>query len=204
MLSADPSWRVSPLNDGPGDSVLEFPVPGSPRRLSVAETNEAPQISQDRREGWFLKVHLGHSTEVPTGSGIGSGCGAIAVSISGAFEIFCGTGARGELCLLVMAAIAAFTTCTRGGFMPHARQGGSGVCAFAVAGSKFDGTGLENEHIGQIHVALAAGAGAADGATERKGLPCRGGGVAVALADGVSVAKLEGPRLDSECRLDGF
>lgn len=38
--------------------------------------------------------------------------------------------------------------------MPHARQGGKFVAALAVAGSKFDGTGLEKEHMGQIQVAL--------------------------------------------------
>jgi hypothetical protein len=38
--------------------------------------------------------------------------------------------------------------------MPHARQGGKFVAALAVAGSKLDGTGLENEHMGQIQVAL--------------------------------------------------
>lgn len=43
--------------------------------------------------------------------------------------------------------------------MPQARHGGIGVDAFAVAGSKFEGTGLENEHIGQTQVALANLAG---------------------------------------------
>lgn len=43
--------------------------------------------------------------------------------------------------------------------MPQARQGGRGVDAFAIAGSKLEGTGLENEHIGQTHVAFASLAG---------------------------------------------
>ena len=38
--------------------------------------------------------------------------------------------------------------------MPQARHGGSGVCALAVVASKFDGTGLEKEQIGHIHVAF--------------------------------------------------
>ena len=65
-----------------------------------------------------------------------------------------------------MAAIAALTTCTVGGLIPQARHGGIGVRE-ASAGSKLEGTGLENEHIGHTQVALAGGAGA--------GLPCRGG-----------------------------
>jgi len=68
-----------------------------------------------------------------------------------------------------MAAMAALTTCTNGGFIPQARQGGSGVFALAILGSKFDGTGFENEQIGQIHVALGSLAAAcgvgADGLT---------------------------------------
>lgn len=55
---------------------------------------------------------------------------------------------------LVAALIAAFRMVVKGGLMPHARHGGSGTAAVAVAGSKFDGTGLENEQIGQIHVTL--------------------------------------------------
>lgn len=53
-----------------------------------------------------------------------------------------------------MAAIAAFTTCANGGLIPHAKQGGKGVRALAKAGSKLEGTGFENEHIGQTQVAL--------------------------------------------------
>lgn len=52
--------------------------------------------------------------------------------------------------------MAALTTWTNGGLMPQARHGGSGVLAFDTAGSKLDGTGLENEHIGQIQVAFAS------------------------------------------------
>jgi hypothetical protein len=77
-------------------------------------------------------------------------------------------------CLFVMALIAAFTTCTKGGFIPHARHGASGVRAFAVAGSKFEGTGFENEQIGQTQVALWEGVGAGEDARERSGLPLSG------------------------------
>jgi hypothetical protein len=65
-----------------------------------------------------------------------------------------------------MAVIAALTTCTVGGLIPHARQGGMGV-RDASAGSKLDGTGFEKEQIGHTQVALAGGVGA--------GLLCRGG-----------------------------
>jgi hypothetical protein len=70
-------------------------------------------------------------------------------------------------CLLDMPAIAAFTTCTVGGLIPQARHGGIGV-RDASAGSKFEGTGFEKEHIGHTHVALCGGGAGA-------GLLCRGG-----------------------------
>lgn len=50
--------------------------------------------------------------------------------------------------------MAALRTVVNGGLIPHARQGGRCVAAVAVAGSRLDGTGLENEQIGQIQVAL--------------------------------------------------
>lgn len=59
--------------------------------------------------------------------------------------------------------IAAFRTCANGGFIPQARHGANGVCTVAVVGSKLDGTGFENVHIGQIQVALFAGAGSGGG-----------------------------------------
>lgn len=55
---------------------------------------------------------------------------------------------------LVAALIAALRTVVNGGLMPHARHGGKWVAAVAVAGSKFEGTGLEKEQIGQIQVAF--------------------------------------------------
>lgn len=53
---------------------------------------------------------------------------------------------------LAAALIAAFRTVVKGGLIPHARHGGKWVVAFAVAGSKFEGTGFEKEQMGQIHV----------------------------------------------------
>lgn len=79
---------------------------------------------------------------------------------------------------LDMAAMAAFTICTRGGWIPHARHGGSGVFAFATPGSKFEGTGFEKEQIGQIHVALGSLAAAVGvGAEGLAGVPNLDGGV---------------------------
>jgi len=53
-----------------------------------------------------------------------------------------------------MLAIAALTTWTYGGLIPHAKQGGIGEFSFEVDGSKLEGTRLEKEHIGHIQVAL--------------------------------------------------
>jgi len=58
-----------------------------------------------------------------------------------------------------------------GGLIPQARQGASGVLAFAETGSKFKGTGFENEQIGQIHVAFDGIAGAGELKDCRRGLP---------------------------------
>lgn len=55
-----------------------------------------------------------------------------------------------------------------GGLIPQARHGGIGV-RDASAGSKLDGTGLENEHMGHTHDALMDGAGA--GLLRRSGDP---------------------------------
>ncbi len=73
--------------------------------------------------------------------------------------------------LLEMAAMAAFTTCIIGGLMPQARHGGIGV-RDASAGSKFDGTGFEKEHMGHTQDALIDGAGA--GLLRRSGEPDAG------------------------------
>lgn len=46
--------------------------------------------------------------------------------------------------------------------MPQLRHGGTFVCVFAVAGSKFEGTGFAKVQMGHIQVAFAfkTGAGA--------------------------------------------
>ena len=41
-----------------------------------------------------------------------------------------------------------------GGLIPQARHGGKFTAGVAVVVSKFEGTGLENEQMGQIQVAL--------------------------------------------------
>ena len=83
--------------------------------------------------------------------------------------------------------------------IPHAKQGASGVRSFAVCGSKFDGTGFENEHIVQIQVAVLAGDGS--GVGRWKGLSIRDG-EAVALLDGP--LRLEIARFWIEDRLIGL
>lgn len=76
-----------------------------------------------------------------------------------------GRGVRraGPGCLLVAFEIAAFRICARVGLIPHAKQGGSGVWALAVEGSKFDGTGLEKLQMVQTQVAVLAGGGSTGG-----------------------------------------
>lgn len=92
--------------------------------------------------------------------------------------------------------IAAFRTSANGGFMPQAKHGGRGLCAFAVAGSKFAGTGFENEHIGHIHVAELVGEGSGLGKWKPPSL----------FDKGEAVVLLEGPimRFCIDDRLDGF
>lgn len=80
--------------------------------------------------------------------------------VSNRSRSFASEGAR-----FVTAAIAAFSIVVNGGLIPQARHGGNGVEAVAVAGSKLEGTGLENEQIGQIHVAFT-GFGAGDAPRE--------------------------------------
>jgi hypothetical protein len=63
-------------------------------------------------------------------------------------------GLAGVVDRLDAAAIAALRTVVHGGLIPQFRHGGRGVDALAVVRSKFDGTGLPKEQMGQIHVAL--------------------------------------------------
>jgi hypothetical protein len=76
-------------------------------------------------------------------------------------------GLAGALSRLDAAAIAAFSIVVKGGLIPHARQGGIGVALVAVEASKLEGTGLENEHIGQTHVAFTGLGGGGVVACER-------------------------------------
>lgn len=69
----------------------------------------------------------------------------------------------------VAAAIADLRIVVKGGFIPHAKHGGNGVEAVAVVGSKFEGTGLEKEHIEQTQVAFT-GLGDGDTTPGTKGL----------------------------------
>lgn len=57
--------------------------------------------------------------------------------------------------------------------MPQARHGGSGNASVAIVGSKFEGTGLEKEQIGQTQVPLTRGSGAGEAAAARYGLEAR-------------------------------
>jgi len=77
--------------------------------------------------------------------------------------------------------------------MPHARHGGSGVCALALWASKLAGIGLEKVQIGQTQVATLVTAGSTGAALS--GLPDRWSGDAVPFLKGL------GPRAgDRGCR----
>ena len=93
------------------------------------------------------------------------------------FPVAASLGGSAGACRFDMAAMVALSTWTSGGLMPHARHGGRGVRAFAVVGSKLEGTGFEKEQMGHTQVALSGGADA------RAGLP-RGSGVVDALLAG--------------------
>ena len=54
--------------------------------------------------------------------------------------------------------------------MPQARHGGNGNASVAIVGSKFEGTGLENEHMGQTQVPTTTGRLADDRVAGRNGL----------------------------------
>lgn len=107
----------------------------------------------------------------------------------------------GTACLLVALLIAAFNTWVRAGLIPQARHGGRGVWAFAVEGSKFDGTGFEKLHIVQTHVA-APPSDASTGAG-RKGLSVRGAGDELLLSLG-ELVPVAGGRDCNEERFVGF
>jgi hypothetical protein len=66
-------------------------------------------------------------------------------------------GALEDGCLF--AASAALITCNSSGLIPQDWHLATNVLELAVAGSKFGGMGLENVHMGQIHVAFVRGTG---------------------------------------------
>lgn len=80
--------------------------------------------------------------------------------------------------------IEALRTRAKGGLIPHAKHGANGVFSFDACGSKFEGTGFEKEHIGQIQVAELAGVGSEGG--RWNGLSARDNGDAVALREGAA------------------
>ena len=94
-------------------------------------------------------------------------------------------GVATELSRLVAAVIAALRIVAKGGLIPHARQGGIGVDAVAVDGSKLEGTGLEKLHIGHTHVAFTGGGSPALGWCTEFGVrgDCDREGLAPALFD---------------------
>lgn len=96
--------------------------------------------------------------------------------------------------------IAALRTRASGGFIPQAKHGANGLCTLAVAGSKFEGTGFENEQIGHIHVAELAGAGS--GVGKWKVPPVIDKGEAVELLEGL--LRPEMIRFWADGRLEGF
>lgn len=78
----------------------------------------------------------------------------------------------------------AFKTCAKEGLTPQVTHAGRAVFEFAVAGSKFAGTGLEKEQIVQTHVAVP-NLGVLDPDPEfEKGLAPRCTGDAVELREG--------------------
>lgn len=172
---------------GPGESVRSWDGVDCPGRLSSGgkswEIRGPPQSSHDNRDGWFRKVHLGHWKEA-SGSEVFGGLALRAGDSDPPTSALFPANPRGRsgsgattCCLLVALLMAAFSTWIKAGLMPHARHGGRGVCAFAAAGSKLEGTGLEKVQIVQTHVAEDAG----DGSTGagRRGLSVRGTGDAV-------------------------
>jgi hypothetical protein len=84
--------------------------------------------------------------------------------------------------------------------MPHARHGARGVRSLAVVWSKFEGTGFENEQIGQIQVPVLADEGS--GLGRWNGLSVRDSGEAVALLEGA--LRLDTARFWIEDRFSGL
>lgn len=124
-----------------------------------------PQISHESKDGWFRKVHRGHWKEASGSEDLGGLClgpgdSAPPTSLLSADRPRGRSGSGATTgCLLVALFMAAFSTWVSAGLMPHARQGGRGVCGLAVAGSKLEGTGLEKLQMVQTQVAAVEGDG---------------------------------------------
>ena len=98
-------------------------------------------------------------------------------------EFECRDSSNFELGMDLGRVVAAICRCASGGLIPQAKHGGIGVEAFARAGLKFDGSGLEYEHIGQTHVPDGSKAAAPDdGGGKIEGVP-EGRGEADALRE---------------------
>jgi hypothetical protein len=115
--------------------------------VEAGRDSSAPQISQFRSEGWLWKVQRGHVIEFWS------------TRLLPAWAPLLRVGAVDENVLLepaaprlVLAEMAAFSTCGKSGLMPQVRQGGSGNASVAIVGSKLDGTGFGKEQMVQIHV----------------------------------------------------
>lgn len=117
--------------------------------------SDAPHISHVDIDGWFANVHRGH----PTVEDCDGSSRALELIFPVEESATPGGNGRSLVPRLAAADIAAFRMVVKGGLIPHARQGGTGVEEVAATGSKFEGTGLENVHIGHIHVAADDGPG---------------------------------------------
>jgi hypothetical protein len=96
--------------------------------------------------------------------------------------------------------MAALRTWVKVGLIPHARHGGSGVWTFAVAGSKLDGTGLENVQMVHTQVAVLGGGCSTGGGLS--GLSDCCSGEDVPLLDGAEPSP--GERDCNDVRLEGL
>lgn len=138
-------------DNGAGDS--ERSIADRTPRADPRDDRDAPQISHSNREGWFLNVHRGHVKEAASAGSDGRvTLDAKPASVSTVSRDSLASKAEGSR--LTAAAMAALSMTFRDGLIPQAKHDGRGVEAVEVVGSKFDGTGLENEQIGHTHVAF--------------------------------------------------
>lgn len=146
------------------------------------------------------KVQRGHSKPASFSAAAKAGDGADGTGeLVGASKAVWDWGRRGvgpptpgvafKAGLLVALDIVAFNTCVKAGLIPHARQGGRGVCAWAVEGSKLEGTGFGKLQMVQTQVAEVVGAGLAVNAERYLGSE-PGTGEAALLLDGLDAAAL--------------